>query len=204
MKLILLGDSNVGKTSLANLLLYNKFNNQVYNTIGAAYNKLTLENNIIDLWDTAGQERFASLVSIYYKNADIIIVMFDLENIDTIRKVNFYLDKLKQELTHEYQLIILGNKSDLLNNYTKMSLERDILNALNLQEETKVNLNINYLSISVKQNINIDILKKLIVNACKLSNLINKNKIKTSLDLEENLSKENLSNLNKNINYCCG
>jgi len=84
IKLVLFGNSGAGKTCIVQRLRYNTFNYNTDLTIGAAYTIYTVEPNIkIEIWDTAGQERFHSLLPLYARCAEIIIVVIDIEkNID--------------------------------------------------------------------------------------------------------------------------
>merc|ERR1711883_12435 len=97
LKVIILGDSGVGKTSLMNQYVNRKFSNQYKATIGADFltKDITLDDNrqvTLQIWDTAGQERFQSLGVAFYRGADACILVFDLtakksfENLDTWRE----------------------------------------------------------------------------------------------------------------------
>ena len=95
IKLVLLGDTNVGKTSIVNRYIYNKYNYLTESTIGASYSSKIFKfnynpttevieensNNIlklnVNIWDTAGQEKYNALVSLYYKHANILFYVFD-------------------------------------------------------------------------------------------------------------------------------
>jgi small GTP-binding protein len=84
IKLVLLGNSGAGKTCMVQRMIYSTFNVHSSPTIGAAYSIYSVESNIkIEMWDTAGQERFHSLLPMYARGAEIIIVVIDIErNID--------------------------------------------------------------------------------------------------------------------------
>ncbi|KAE8706833.1 Ras-related protein Rab7 [Hibiscus syriacus] len=84
LKVIVLGDSGVGKTSLMNQYIYNKFNQQYKATIGADFvtKELQIDDKLVTLqiWDTAGQERFQSLVSAFYRGTDCCVIVFDVKH----------------------------------------------------------------------------------------------------------------------------
>lgn len=121
-KVVVVGDINVGKTSIIKTFLYNIFSNSYKSTIGVDFGLKRLypnENTVINLqlWDIAGQERFGNMTRIYYKEAVAAIIVFDLtkENtfdnvvkwkMDIDTKIFLYNDK-------PIPVILLGNKSDL-------------------------------------------------------------------------------------------
>merc|ERR1712146_456616 len=125
LKVIILGDSSVGKTSLMNMYVNRKFNNQYKATIGADF--LTKEVMVthngdqrlvtMQIWDTAGQERFQSLGVAFYRGADACILVFDLtskksfDNLDTWRE-EFLVQSGPTE-TDNFPFVVLGNKCDL-------------------------------------------------------------------------------------------
>ena len=80
IKLVLLGDTSVGKSSFSTRYVNKKFNDGLSTTLGAFYFKKTieLEDKIynLEIWDTAGQERYRSLAPIYFRNADIVLLFF--------------------------------------------------------------------------------------------------------------------------------
>ena len=82
IKIVLLGDAGVGKTSITNRFIRSTFTPEMDSTIGAAYNKLYLNINNnrinIEFWDTAGQERFRSMITSYFRNANACILVFDI------------------------------------------------------------------------------------------------------------------------------
>merc|ERR1711907_779610 len=125
IKVIILGDSSVGKTSLMNMYVNRKFNNQYKATIGADF--LTKEVMVthngdqrlvtMQIWDTAGQERFQSLGVAFYRGADACILVFDLtskksfDNLDTWREE--FLVQSGPSDTESFPFVVLGNKWDL-------------------------------------------------------------------------------------------
>merc|ERR1711918_73793 len=121
LKVIILGDSGVGKTSLMNQYVNKKFSNQYKATIGADF--LTKEVQVDDrlvtmqIWDTAGQERFQSLGVAFYRGADACILVFDLtapksfDNLDTWREE--FLVQSGPADADTFPFVVLGNKCDL-------------------------------------------------------------------------------------------
>ena len=123
MKVIILGDSGVGKTSLMNQYVSKKFSNQYKATIGADF--LTKEVMVDDrlvtmqIWDTAGQERFQSLGVAFYRGADSCVLVFDVnlgktfENLDSWR--DEFLIQAGPRDPDNFPFVVLGNKIDLEN-----------------------------------------------------------------------------------------
>lgn len=118
-KLVLLGDSAVGKSSIINVYIRKKFNLDEVSTIGAMYssNKFVIDNNVLklDIWDTAGQERYNSLVPLYYRNADIVLLVYDVTCYDSLLRV-IDLYKEVSNLSNDILFFLVGNKMDLLQN----------------------------------------------------------------------------------------
>ncbi|XP_050204666.1 ras-related protein Rab7-like [Mercurialis annua] len=121
LKVIVLGDSGVGKTSLMNQYVYKKFNQQYKATIGADFvtKELLLDDKLVTLqiWDTAGQERFQSLGSAFYRGADCCVMVYDVNvhrSYETLN--NWYQEFLKQANPvnpQAFPFILFGNKIDV-------------------------------------------------------------------------------------------
>lgn len=127
-KLVLLGDSSVGKTSLVHRFTTEDFDPYTSNTIGAAfitkeYHSATNPDKKVkfEIWDTAGQERYRSLTPMYYRNAKMALICYDLSNIsESFEKSKFWIDQLRINDTSsdslEIKIRVVGTKSDLLPN----------------------------------------------------------------------------------------
>ena len=118
LKIALIGSVSVGKTSIVNRFIKNIFDEKNKSTSGANYSKKIVEVNnqkiSLDIWDTAGQERFRSLGRHFYKNANMIIIVYDITNLKSFQDIeNFWYDDIKEN-GEEYKVIaIVGNKFDL-------------------------------------------------------------------------------------------
>lgn len=133
-KICLVGNSGVGKSSLSHKLTTGQSNVIKDSTIGAAFSILITENSKYHIWDTAGQERYRSIGPMYYRSADIILLVFDLSNIESIESLHkWYLDIKKVNETA--YLIVIGNKSDLpeINKMEKSEID-DILSKYGMSE----------------------------------------------------------------------
>lgn len=126
-KIILIGDSGVGKTTIAHRFYSGYFYPAIETTIGAAYfqKNIILDNNTFKLhiWDTAGQERYHSLVKIYYRNSHAAIFVFDLTNRDSFLNMNMWINYYFAENDNpNSKIIIVGNKSDIPNNKWRVTI----------------------------------------------------------------------------------
>ncbi|GAA0184918.1 hypothetical protein Leryth_011423 [Lithospermum erythrorhizon] len=121
LKVIVLGDSGVGKTSLMNQYVHKKFSQQYKATIGADFvtKELQMDDRLVTLqiWDTAGQERFQSLGVAFYRGADCCVLTYDvniMRSFDDL--VNWHEEFLKQASPPDpktFPFILLGNKIDI-------------------------------------------------------------------------------------------
>nr|PNR62215.1 hypothetical protein PHYPA_000639 [Physcomitrium patens] len=117
IKLVLLGDGRVGKTSLTLRYVNNIFSEKQTATIQASYltKRLVVDGQAVNLciWDTAGQERFHALGPIYYRDADAALLVYDLLDKDSFDRVQSWVRELKKMASKKIVLAIAGNKSDM-------------------------------------------------------------------------------------------
>ena len=119
LQLIMIGESDVGKTSLIRRYTKNLFNINHLETTGVEFNSKNekINNKIIKvkIWDTAGQEIFHSLTKNFYRKADGIIIVFDVTNRESFDKVHDWVKSVydNTDTYREIQIILVGNKIDL-------------------------------------------------------------------------------------------
>ena len=120
-KVVLLGGSGVGKTSIITRFVSSTFNENHSATIGGYFinKEIFIEKYNIDIklniWDTAGQERYRSLTKFFYKDAKIIILTYDITKAETFEELkNYWYDQLKNISLDKIVIGIAGNKSDLI------------------------------------------------------------------------------------------
>ena len=116
-KLVLLGDSAVGKSSLVLRFVRGQFFEYQESTIGAAFLTQTVALNDttvkFEIWDTAGQERYHSLAPMYYRGAAAAVVVYDITNRDTFQRAKQWVKELQKQGNANIVIAVAGNKSDL-------------------------------------------------------------------------------------------
>ena len=116
-KLVIIGDSGVGKTGIMNRYLHSTFNEHSKSTIGVEFGtkKTIIDNSVIraQIWDTAGQEKYKSITSAYYKGAKAAIIVYDITNKLSFDNIDKWIGDIKANADKNIILLICGNKSDL-------------------------------------------------------------------------------------------
>ena len=118
IKVVLLGNSGVGKTCITNRYINDEFNKDSESTNGASYQQkmVTIGNKTVqlDLWDTAGQEKYRSIGKHFYKDAYIIILVYDITREKTFNDIKeIWYDDVKKNGEKYTVIALVGNKSDL-------------------------------------------------------------------------------------------
>lgn len=117
VKLVLLGEAAVGKSSLVLRFVSNDFQENKEPTIGAAFltQKCTVADRQIkyEIWDTAGQERFAALAPMYYRNAQAALVVYDITKPASLIKARHWVRELHEQAPAGITIALVGNKYDL-------------------------------------------------------------------------------------------
>ena len=175
-KVIVVGDSGVGKTSIINRYL-EKFNPEERATIGATFSSklITVDNyNIsLDIWDTAGEERYRSVNSLFYKEASICLIVYDITSKNTFNSIkDYWYNSVKENAIQDIILGIAGNKMDLVNKEDVDENEvKDFckeINALYFLTSAKENIFIDNIFVEFgKKFVESDIFKNLIKNKDK-------------------------------------
>lgn len=117
VKMVILGECGVGKSSLALRFVSNAFQHYTESTIGANYLSKTVEVDTrkitFKIWDTAGQEKYNSLVPMYYRGAGAAILVFDISRPETIASLERWVEELKANGPPDIIIALCGNKADL-------------------------------------------------------------------------------------------
>ena len=121
-KIIIIGNSGVGKTCITNMATKNIFSNKYQATIGmeifSLYVKLKDINKLINLqiWDTCGQEMYRSLISNFYRRTSLAILVYSIDKRESFKDIDLWLKELKTNNSPDTKIMLVGNKLDLEKN----------------------------------------------------------------------------------------
>ena len=122
VKLVLLGESTVGKTSIVNVAHRGEFIEDQTSTIGACFQikKMKVGDATVKLhlWDTAGQERFRSLAPMYYRDAQYALLIYAIDNHDSFDSIETWHSGLVEDCSTVPHIVLIGNKTDLVDSRT--------------------------------------------------------------------------------------
>ncbi|KAL2914584.1 Ras-related protein Rab-7 [Polyrhizophydium stewartii] len=157
LKVIILGDSGVGKTSLMNQYVNNKFSTQYKATIGADFltkEVLVEERSVtMQIWDTAGQERFQSLGVAFYRGADCCALVYDVNNVKSFENLDSWRDEFLLQANprdpENFPFVVIGNKVDVEESKRQVTQKR----AMAWCQQKG---NIPYFETSAKEGINVE------------------------------------------------
>lgn len=145
VKTVIIGEAGVGKTSFCTKLTCGDFSELYSSTIGVDFFiKYSLINGKIfklQLWDTAGQEKFTNIITSYFRNAKLIILMYDLNDINSLTKIKKWYNKIDYYCEEDINILGIGNKCDLKINADVVTIN-----------EFFNNNNIPFINISVKKD----------------------------------------------------
>jgi small GTP-binding protein len=117
IKIVFLGESTVGKTSIISCLTHSDFISEVSPTIGASFtlHPMTVEGVQVKLkiWDTAGQEKFRALVPMYFRDTQVAMLVFALDCHESFSALGGWVEDVRRNSKDPPSLIVVGNKSDL-------------------------------------------------------------------------------------------
>jgi small GTP-binding protein len=212
LKIILLGNVSVGKTSIVGRYIDNFFQDNYVCTIQAEQRSKIIDEDSntsirLDIWDTSGQEKFRSITRQYYRDCHGAILVFDLTNKKSFEQLPIWIEDIKSFGGKDTEIVILGNKSDLVE---KREIPQNVINDF-------IDGEYSYFEVSAKNGNNIslafDKLKKLIMEIINKNNEQN-NKIqgknkkgKHKKDNIEDYRGQSLDQISKDFNEknkkCC-
>ncbi|XP_019192999.1 PREDICTED: ras-related protein Rab7-like [Ipomoea nil] len=158
LKVIILGDSGVGKTSLMNQYVNGKFSNQYKATIGADFltKEVQFEDRLytLQIWDTAGQERFQSLGVAFYRGADCCVLVYDVNVSKSFENLNNWREEFLIQASplgrETFPFVVLGNKMDVDGGNSRVVSEKKA------KAWCVSNGNIPYFETSAKEGFNVE------------------------------------------------
>ena len=197
LKILLLGDSNVGKTSLILKYVDGFFPELFISTIGVDYKekkvKLKGININLQIWDTCGQERYRSLSSTFIKNADGIIFVYDVTNEESFQHIKEWIIQ-SDNVNNHFKKTIVGNKIDLPEDKRKVRKET----LIKYNNEKKID---GY-ETSAKNGANVNKIFEALANSI-IFNMSNEEIIKRFSNKNINNKEISTNNHNKNEHKCC-
>uniref|UniRef100_A0A672P0A1 small monomeric GTPase n=1 Tax=Sinocyclocheilus grahami TaxID=75366 RepID=A0A672P0A1_SINGR len=150
-KLLLIGDSGVGKTCLLFRFSEDAFNTTFISTIGIDFKIRTIELDgkkiKLQIWDTAGQERFRTITTAYYRGAMGIMLVYDITNEKSFENIKNWIRNIEEHASSDVERMILGNKCDM-NDKRQVSKERG--------EKLAIDYGIKFLETSAKSSTNVE------------------------------------------------
>ena len=118
LKVVIVGDSGVGKTNLIKRFFSNQFSLTTKATVGVEFLSKSYRINEqvfkIEMWDTAGQERYKSITAAYYKGAKGALVVFDTTMKSSFENIERWMEEIKEKAAKDMKIMIIGNKTDLV------------------------------------------------------------------------------------------
>ena len=193
IKLILIGDSDVGKSTILLNYTENYFSEKLIATIGLENKVKTINirglNTKLQIWDTAGQEKFHSLTKGFFRNTDGILLIFDLTNKESFNNIKTWIEEVEDNSDSKTKKLLVGNKIDMKDNIVVSNNEID-----NLCKKKKIN----YIEVSGKQNINVSKAFETLVN------LIIDKKSNDELIADYGITDQNMSLSRSTINNLTG
>ena len=163
IKVVLLGESGVGKTSIISQFISKKFNPKCSTSVSAQFTSKTIDfqdakkSIRFDIWDTVGQEKYRSITRDYLRNSDGVFLVFDLHNKKSFDSLNYWLEELNNsDINKNCVKILIGNKSD----YKEKEIDDETINKFSEENGLK------YLAVSAKEGVNIESMFEIIGADC--------------------------------------
>ena len=197
-KIIIIGDCGVGKSSLSLRATKNEFIESYKTTIAFEFYIFNIKiNNLninLQIWDTCGQEEYRSLISSFYKNSSLAIIVYAIDNITSFNNVDSWIKDLKQYSNPNIKIILIGNKNDL-NDKRQIELEKGN------QFAKDYNLDL-FFETSAKSGLNV---QKILIDAAKILYLeyMNYVNFKSNISDKNNIVFVKKNNEDQRKKMCC-
>ena len=192
-KIIVIGESRVGKTSLIKRYTKDQFGGVYLTTVGIDFQDKTIEIEDkkvkLQVWDTAGQERFRNVAKNYFQSSNGFLLVFDITDKESFQKLNdFWMDQLNMHAPKKAKSVLVGNKSDLAGQ-RQVSIE-------DAEEFAKGN-NLKYYEVSAKEGTKVVELFFYLANEIYQSHTYEENNYNKNITLKKEKSKK------KDKKKCC-
>ena len=192
-KIIVIGESRVGKTSLIKRYTKDQFGGVYLTTVGIDFQNKTIEIEDkkvkLQVWDTAGQERFRNVAKNYFQSSNGFLLVFDITDKESFQKLNdFWMDQLNMHAPKKAKSVLVGNKSDLAGQ-RQVSIE-------DAEEFAKDN-NLKYYEVSAKEGTKVVELFFYLANEIYQSHTYEENNYNKNITLKKEKSKK------KDKKKCC-
>ena len=192
-KIIVIGESRVGKTSLIKRYTKDQFGGVYLTTVGIDFQDKTIEIEDkkvkLQVWDTAGQERFRNVAKNYFQSSNGFLLVFDITDKESFQKLNdFWMDQLNMHAPKKAKSVLVGNKSDLAGQ-RQVSIED--------AEEFAKNNNLKYYEVSAKDGTKVVELFFYLANEIYQSHTYEENNYNKNITLKKEKSKK------KDKKKCC-
>jgi small GTP-binding protein len=191
LNIIIIGDTSVGKTTLMKRFIDGVYNEKILSTLGVELFRKQVKINekdyVFKIWDTCGQERFRTLTKNYYKNAEGIMLLFDIHSLDSFQHLNNWMNCLNENFNKtEIPLVVVASKCDL----------EPIVTDKEINDYSNQN-NVKIFKSSAKNNIQVE------EPFLYLANEIIENKKKKGKDTKKVVLKTNKNNQIRRRFNCC-
>ena len=205
VKIIIVGNSNVGKTNIVTRYVKGEFSNEYMITIGMDFLtcNLELDNKIfkLRLWDTAGSEKFRSVTRGYYSNTCYALIVYDITDDSSFNSVKQWIEDVQSFANKGTNLVLVGNKVDL-NNKRKISKEEGQNLATEYESSALTGENINDIFEGICQKVNQQIDEgKIDLN--DPSNGISISEVEGNIKINKNLNAKNTIIAQTHKKSCC-
>ena len=159
IKLMVIGETRVGKTALIKKYTKDIFGGAYLTTVGIDFQEkiINVEDKVVKLqiWDTAGQERFRNIAKNYFHTSDGFLIVYDISNKESFEKLDFWYEQIKLNAPENTKCIVVGNKCDLEEKRKVNKEEGETFSREN---------NINFYETSAKDGINVNNVFQLLAN----------------------------------------
>lgn len=193
-KIVIIGDSGVGKTNIITRYTRNEFDLSLKSTIGVEFStkKVNINDKIIKMqfWDTTGQERYRAITSSYYRGVHGIVLVFDISNYASFENINNWINEINSNCELNIPILLIGNKLDL-------EIKRQVPKEKAIELSNKYNFI--FIETSALSGENIQISIDELIN--KIYSMHGEKKINNQIENKTTNSDENKTiNLNKSSN----